>query len=94
MELYGEAVFPLDQSTYVIPLQHPRPADDVSQLANLCGEIQQSLQRELANDDTLYLCCSAVRLNYRHEDVQYNKIAVFNVREEIPQLRRRLRIHR
>ncbi len=93
-ELYGDAISLLDQSTYAIPLRNPRPADDVQQLAQLCGNIQQDLQQELADEDTIYLCCSAARLNYRHDDIEYDQLAVFNVKDEVPQLRRRLRLRR
>lgn len=93
-DIYGNTILPLDQSTYAIPLQHSKPADDVQQLALLCEDIQQDLQQELANNDTMYLCCSAVRLNYQPNDKQYDQLAVFNVRDKVPQLRRRLRMRR
>ena len=88
-DAYRERLRHLDQSSFAIPLQCVRPAEDVLALARMCRAIERELNQEFMADDTIYLCCSAHRLNLSPDDGRRDQIAIFNVLAELLQLRTR-----
>lgn len=75
---YGRDLESPDQSTFFIPLLAVNPAEEVESLRQICRLMIQN-GFVFSDDDTFKFCCSAVRLNYRENDFEYNKVAVENI---------------
>ena len=75
---YLDALESPDQSTFFIPLLAVNPAEEVEALRQICSVMIQN-GFVFSEGDTFKFCCSAVRLNYRENAYEYNKVAVENI---------------
>ena len=80
---YGDSFISIDQSTYSIPMIGDNPDNEANIIAGICRDIQETNNRTYSEEDTIYICCSAVRLNYRPGDDNYNKLAILNIKDRI-----------